>query len=132
LRERKEDIACLFSHFLNHYNTHYGAAVQNPTAELTESLVKYPWPGNVRELRNLVEAIFIDPPCGAIALSDLPDGFRNIFAGYTNTPSDERERLLAVLAATHWNKSQAAAQLHWSRMTLYRKLAKYHLQDQVG
>jgi transcriptional regulator with PAS, ATPase and Fis domain len=132
LRERKEDIACLFAHFLNHYNTHYGAAVQNPTAELSESLIKYPWPGNVRELRNLVEAIFIDPPCGAIALSDLPDGFRNIFAGYTNTPSDERERLLAVLAATHWNKSQAAAQLHWSRMTLYRKLAKYHLQDQVG
>jgi transcriptional regulator of acetoin/glycerol metabolism len=26
-----------------------------------------------------------------------------------------------------WNKSLAAQKLHWSRMTVYRKMAKYHL-----
>jgi hypothetical protein len=31
------------------------------------------------------------------------------------------------LLRTHWNMSQAAQQLSWSRMTLYRKVRKYHL-----
>jgi transcriptional regulator with PAS, ATPase and Fis domain len=129
LRERKEDIPGLFSHFLAHYNSRFQRQVQSPMSELTERLLQYEWPGNVRELRNLVEAIFIDPPSGPIALVDLPEGFRQIFSGCENTPSLERERLVAVLHATHWNKSQAAAQLRWSRMTLYRKLIKYHLHQ---
>jgi transcriptional regulator of acetoin/glycerol metabolism len=37
----------------------------------------------------------------------------------------ERYRLLSALRSTDWNKSKAAQQLHWSRMTLYRKMAKY-------
>ena len=130
LRERKEDIPDLFAHFLAQYNTHYRFQVPGPDAELTQRLLQYDWPGNVRELRNLVEAVFIDPPSNPIAFSDLPESFQQIFSGYESTVSGERERLIAVLAATHWNKSQAAAELHWSRMTLYRKLAKYQLQDQ--
>jgi len=33
------------------------------------------------------------------------------------------------LSSTHWNKSKAAEQLNWSRMTLYRKMLKYHILD---
>jgi transcriptional regulator with PAS, ATPase and Fis domain len=130
LRERKEDIPDLFAHFLAQYNTHYRFQVSGPDTELTQRLLQYDWPGNVRELRNLVEAVFIDPPSKPIAFADLPESFQQIFSGYERTVSDERERLIAVLAATHWNKSQAAAEMHWSRMTLYRKLVKYQLQDQ--
>jgi transcriptional regulator of acetoin/glycerol metabolism len=41
--------------------------------------------------------------------------------------ADEREMLLSALFSANWNKSAAADKLHWSRMTLYRKLAKYKL-----
>jgi hypothetical protein len=44
----------------------------------------------------------------------------------------ERERLLSALYSlifVNWNKSKAAEQLHWSRMTLYRKMAKYHIRE---
>lgn len=132
LRERKEDIGGLVSHFIAYYNAHYGRHVEEPTMELMEHLCKYDWPGNIRELRNFVEAVFIDPPCGPIALADLPEGFKSIFSAHTNETSNERDRIIAVLAATHWNKSQAAARLHWSRMTLYRKLAKYQLDTTVA
>jgi hypothetical protein len=37
--------------------------------------------------------------------------------------------LLSALSQTNWNKSQAAERLHWSRMTLYRKMAKHHIQE---
>jgi transcriptional regulator of acetoin/glycerol metabolism len=45
----------------------------------------------------------------------------------SQTSPSERQRLLSALFATNWNVSKAAQQLHWSRMTLYRKLEKYHL-----
>ena len=39
----------------------------------------------------------------------------------------ERDALLDALAATNWNKTKAAGRLQWSRMTLYRKMAAYHI-----
>jgi transcriptional regulator of acetoin/glycerol metabolism len=41
---------------------------------------------------------------------------------------EERERLLRALSETNWNKSKAAQKLRWSRMTLYRKMARYKIQ----
>ena len=41
------------------------------------------------------------------------------------------ERLVSALFATNWNKSRTAARLHWSRMTIYRKMAKYQLMPPV-
>ena len=35
--------------------------------------------------------------------------------------------LLSALFSVNWNKSRAAHKLCWSRMTLYRKIAKYNL-----
>ena len=40
---------------------------------------------------------------------------------------DERARLMWALSTTDWNKSKAAAKLSWSRMTLYRKMARYNI-----
>jgi transcriptional regulator of acetoin/glycerol metabolism len=44
----------------------------------------------------------------------------------THVPAAERDWLVEALQATRWNKSETARRLHWSRMTLYRKLQKYH------
>jgi transcriptional regulator of acetoin/glycerol metabolism len=41
----------------------------------------------------------------------------------------EVDRILVALSETHWNKSQAAEKLHWSRMTLYRKMSRYRISD---
>ena len=85
----------------------------------------------MRELRNLIEATFVNSSSRWMSWSDFPYQFRNNVQG----PLDEsdlgdRERLLSVLAETSWNKSKAADRLHWSRMTLYRKLAKYKVDAQ--
>lgn len=127
LKERIEDIPELLAHYIDQFNRRFNRKVERPTPELLERLMSYEWPGNIRELRNFVEAIFIDPPDGPICLGDLPESFRRIFARYVVESAPERERLVSALYATNWNKSKAAAQLNWSRMTLYRKLAKYQL-----
>jgi len=132
LKDRKEDIPELVNYYLEEFNRRFQGAVQPPTDEWLRCLMSYQWPGNIRELRNMVEAIFIDPPAGSISLKDLPGAFQQLFANYVSSVVPERERMVSVLYQTNWNKSQAAAQLNWSRMTLYRKLEKYQIHDPAG
>jgi transcriptional regulator of acetoin/glycerol metabolism len=117
----------LFYHFLKEFNQRAGLGVGEADANLRPYLLAYDWPGNVRELRNLIEAVFIDPPHGTIGFDDLPEHFRRIFANHVTVRPSERDRVISALSATSWNKSKAAERLHWSRMTLYRKMSKYHI-----
>ena len=127
LRERKEDLPSLVDHYIVHFSRRFGRKVQRITEEAMDCLFSYDWPGNVRELKNLLESIFVEAPPGEISLGDLPANLRQRCAELRSLSGDERERLLWALATTNWNKSKAAAKLHWSRMTLYRKMARYNI-----
>jgi len=127
LRQRREDIPELMAHFIGKMNERGGHQVEGPTAEVQSLLRQYEWPGNVRELRNLVENIFVDPPEGPVEWKHLPDSFRSYFTGQERESTPERDQLLGVLQRTNWNKSKAAEQMKWSRMTLYRKMSKFHI-----
>jgi transcriptional regulator of acetoin/glycerol metabolism len=88
------------------------------------SLLAHEWPGNVREVRNLVEFLFVQPARSRIHAEDLP------LPGPEEAALSDRQQLLEALASAKWNKSAAARILKWSRMTLYRKMAKYEIHDQ--
>jgi len=127
LRERKEDIPLLTDHFVQKFSAQSGKGIEGFSDEAMERLLSYDWPGNIRELMNLTERIFIDPPQDKITVADLPESMRYRRSVPQETVPAEREVLLYTLSQTNWNKSKAAEQLHWSRMTLYRKIAKYHI-----
>jgi len=129
LRERKEDIPLLIDHFTQLFSGHFGRKIQGFTEEAMELLKSNEWPGNIRELMNLVERILIDPPPEKVDVSNLPESMRSSRRSGQNVAPEERELLLYTLSQTNWNKSQAAERLHWSRMTLYRKLAKYRIEE---
>jgi two-component system, NtrC family, response regulator AtoC len=132
LRERKEDIPLLLQHFLTEMNTQNDRSVQGFTAQALARVMGYDWPGNVRELRNLLEVIFVDPPAEAIDVDDLPASFRSLADDREREIPNERDYLLSVLSATRWNKARAARELQWSRMTLYRKMSRYGIVDQMA
>ncbi|MCD4755837.1 MAG: sigma-54 dependent transcriptional regulator [Deltaproteobacteria bacterium] len=127
LRLRKEDIPSLLKHYIRKFNLRFGRKVEGLTEEALASLLHYDWPGNVRELKNILEATFISLSSWKIALMDLPKAFQRQLKETEGLPEKERDRVLSVLFATKWNKSKAAQKLQWSRMTLYRKMAKYHI-----
>jgi DNA-binding NtrC family response regulator len=129
LRERKEDIPLLIDHFAQKFGAEFGRQIEGFTEEALELLKTSDWPGNIRELMNLIERIFIDPPAGKINVGDLPESMQSPRLSRQNAIPEERELLLSALSQTNWNKSQAAERLHWSRMTLYRKMAKHHIQE---
>ncbi len=59
LRERKEDIPFLVSHFLKKYNRKREIPVTSTSPETMKLLIDHAWPGNVRELENAVERALI-------------------------------------------------------------------------
>ena len=132
LRGRTADIADLLKHYLRQFNERFRTQVEGLTQEAFELLLRYDWPGNVRELKNLLEAIFVCGPGRRITIMDLPQSLRQRFSVSEPVPGDDQERLLAALLSTNWNKSRAARELRWSRMTLYRKLAKYGMAKENG
>lgn len=126
LRDRKEDIPALFGYYIGELNRHLGRKVEGLGDDALGPLLLYDWPGNVRELKNLLEAVYVCFRSQWIGFTDLPGLFRSQLANAGQSQT-ERDLLLSALLSTRWNKSQAAQKLHWSRMTLYRKMAKYEI-----
>jgi DNA-binding NtrC family response regulator len=125
LRERKEDIPLLVEHSIRELNHRFGYQVKGCDPPAWALLNRYDWPGNVRELRNLLEATFIGLRSTLISATDFPEAFHRRLDTLETADVNERERLFNALSATNWNKSKAAQALRWSRMTIYRKMAKY-------
>jgi DNA-binding NtrC family response regulator len=135
LRERLEDIPELVNYYISVFNRLFGVHVEGLTQRALDALALHNWPGNIRELRNVMEVIFVNLPPDAARHVDLPLEVRQYVA---QSPADssvgERDRLLTALIYTRWNKTKAAERLHWSRMTLYRKMMQYRIphSDKAG
>jgi DNA-binding NtrC family response regulator len=130
LRERKEDLLLLVEHYVDEFSRVFGREVDGVADDALAALHHHDWPGNVRELRNVVESTFATLRSRRIALADLPLAYRGATGtGGTPVTECERDRLIAALSETRWNKSKTAARLQWSRMTVYRKMAKYRLVE---
>jgi len=124
LRERRGDIRELLDHYLQAFNAHAARQVRL-SEDARMALESYGWPGNVRELKNLVESLFVCPASNAVRVADLPETFRRRLDRFCSAGDPERRALLDALFAAQWNKSRAAEILECSRMTLYRRMAKY-------
>jgi DNA-binding NtrC family response regulator len=72
LRERREDVAPLFAHFLEMFATQHQTALPTVSADTLTRLEAHSWPGNVRELKNLAERLIVRGTKGTIGCEDLP------------------------------------------------------------
>jgi two-component system, NtrC family, response regulator HydG len=72
LRERREDIAALATHFIAHFAERHGRPALPLDETARRALLAWDWPGNVRELRNAVERAVVMADGDHIQLYDLP------------------------------------------------------------
>jgi DNA-binding NtrC family response regulator len=128
LRNRKEDIPILAEQFRHELNGRFGYSIDALPKDVLDALLAHDWPGNIRELRNVLEATYINATTARISFADLPEYVRARLEATKAIGQDERSRMIAALLSTNWNMTKAARQLHWSRMTLYRKTAKYNIE----
>jgi two-component system response regulator HydG len=140
LRERKEDLVQLGSHFLKELAKKHGKPVPKVSAALWKALEGYEWPGNVRELKNLLDTMLILDQDGELTLNDLPEdaGIRpHGIPGSVPVPTgpdhligrplEEVERFYTekALELAKGNREEAAKLLGIAERTLYRKLQEW-------
>ncbi len=135
LRDRRGDIPLLVEHFLQKYAERYGREPLRLAPETLAALRARSWPGNVRELENAinqlvllgVESLAIAPPCPEAACEPPPGEVTLKAARAVVTAGCERRLIAECLARNSGNQSRTARELHVTRKTLARKIAKYGL-----
>ena len=130
LRERKEDIPLLVSHFLKIYQEKNNKAIDGIAEDVLDILTDYAWPGNVRELKNVIERAVVLTQGRVISQDDLPE---NIFKNRSEDrkltipfgmPLREIEKKLIIetLKRTKGDKEITANLLGITPRTIYRKM----------
>jgi len=155
LRERKEDIAQLASHFLMQAANELSVDPKSLHKDAEQFLQRCDWPGNVRQLENLCRFLTVMASGQEILIEDLPDelshkkdasntvssSWQHAFslwideqlkAGNANIldtalPEFEKIALERALLFTQGHKQEASKKLGWGRNTLTRKLKDLNL-----
>jgi transcriptional regulator with PAS, ATPase and Fis domain len=130
LRERKDDVPLLASHFLKKVAHEKEKNVECFSPEVMELFLAHHWPGNIRELENVIEHAVIIAKQEKIVTKDLPQYLlqKPVSGQELITLQDyERDLILKTLEETRWNKNQTAKRLKINRATLYGKMKRYGL-----
>jgi transcriptional regulator with GAF, ATPase, and Fis domain len=136
LRERREDISALISHFISHYARKNERSISGITFEAIQILESYSWPGNIRELAAEIERLVlyadddgyirpdnisrrIYPEAGVEGNEPTPESLDDLLESY------ERRVITEALKRHDCNVARASEALGLgSRQTLYKKLKR--------
>jgi formate hydrogenlyase transcriptional activator len=137
LRERREDIPQLASHFVEIFARRMGKRIDPIPQDILDAFVSYSWPGNVRELQNLIERAVIRANNGVLP-NPLPH--KDPVTVTPATPLQDRftdstrALILRALRETGWvigGPAGAATRLGLKRTTLIAKMKKLGISRPV-
>jgi two-component system nitrogen regulation response regulator NtrX len=147
LRERREDIPELVSHFLARFAAERRMPPPRISEEAMAALQAHDWPGNVRQLRNIIERTLILAPGDRVACIEvdlLPPEIldsHNAMGGAATAmaimgsplrearESFEREYLRIQIRRFSGNISRTASFIGMERSALHRKLKALGIGD---
>jgi DNA-binding NtrC family response regulator len=150
LRDRREDIPMLASHFLEKFSKENdkfldanGRTTLRFDPEAMQLLLDHNWPGNVRELENIVERAVVLASTSVIPLDVLPDyllhagGIRIRRNENGALPADaslweivadfERRTIIEHLERFNWSQTEAAEALRVPLSTLNQKIKRLNI-----
>ena len=146
LRERREDIPLLISHYMRVFSEENGLPLLTVEPGALATLSSYPWPGNIRELRNFCENAVVLRRGGKLTEFDLEPKFRGAVAGgpgpsaggtapalanSLSVEENEKRLLREALIKARGNRTKAAKLMGISRRTLHRKVAQWPELDVI-
>ena len=144
LRERREDIPALVTHFMKMFSRRMGKQVENIPPETMAAFQWYSWPGNIRELQNLVERSVILSRDGVLPnplhknqtellIPSLPRG--RMFHSSTALEDSNRALILEALEQADWivgGPRGAAGKLGLKRTTLLAKMKRLGISRPIS
>jgi DNA-binding NtrC family response regulator len=146
LRDRKEDLPILMSHFLERASKTLCKEKPTPPSELLSLLVTHPFPGNVRELESMIFDAVSRDKSGKLSLDLFTPYLHQQDASLDTARTDpamaasslrdkvgtvsqitEKQMIIDALNKTNQNRTKAAELLGISRRTLQNKIKEYGL-----
>jgi formate hydrogenlyase transcriptional activator len=143
LRERREDIPVLVTHFVKMFTRRMGKHVDSIPPETMSTFQWYSWPGNIRELQNLVERAVILSRDGVLPNPlhkkqtelMIPTLRRNrTFQSSMTLEDTDRALILETLEQAEWivgGPRGAAAKLGLKRTTLLAKMKRMDISRPI-
>ncbi|MEW6428245.1 MAG: sigma 54-interacting transcriptional regulator [Thermodesulfobacteriota bacterium] len=142
LRERKEDIIPLASHFIRKFRNAFKKEIEFVPDEVIDALLQHSWQGNIRELENAIQRAVLLSKNNTLSLTDLDleshgDSTTTDGAGPLITPlmyqqplkesiAELESRIIAgALRAHQANVQEVASRLEIGKTALYAKLKKH-------
>ena len=142
LRDRRDEIPILASHFIRKGAAKYGSKPLTLSHNLLDALTRYSWPGNSRELEHVINRFLILGDEMAI-LADLSP-FSNLHAESSASQDQfkgaglkqlvrslkgdaEAAAIERILEGNGWNRKAAANELQISYKALLYKIKQYDL-----
>ena len=138
LAERRDDIPLLAFYFLQKHALRMSRSVDDIDAEAMASLLEYDYPGNVRELENIIERGVALVQGKQLGIRDLPSTLiehsvrvvRDESGRLPTLVEREADYIRHVLEHSGQNRTRAAKILGIDRVSLWRKLKKYGLEEE--
>src|ERR1700720_3220001 len=143
LRERREDIPALVTHFVKLFSRRMGKQVDSIPPEIMAAFQWYSWPGNIRELQNLVEravilsrdGVFPNPLHKKQTEFMIPGLYRTRTSRSSMTLEDsDRVLIVETLEQAGWivgGPRGAAAKLGLKRTTLLGKMRSLEISRPI-
>ncbi|OLO37864.1 hypothetical protein BTR23_13040 [Alkalihalophilus pseudofirmus] len=150
LRDRLDDIPILCKHFIKKINLKTNKNIVGVSPSVIQQFQQYQWPGNIRQLENVLERAFHFSKSSWIELEHLPKEINILDDKVTISPTPfeseknlnidrkqsinktEKQVILQALMQTHGNRTKAAEILGVSRTTLYQKIKKYNIKEELN
>ena len=154
LRQRREDIPQLLSHYLEEAAKELSAPPKSFDSDALELLRAYDWPGNVRQVVNAARRLTVTAPGAVITAEDIPADlggtkqskqaareWTRSLAAWAETqmgdgdqalldaalPEFEKTLIQIAMSKTNGHRQEAAKLLGWGRNTLARKMKALRL-----
>jgi two-component system response regulator PilR (NtrC family) len=142
LRERKDDIPLLVSHFLNKYGEENRKSGLELMPDALDLLMEYDWAGNVRELENVIERAVVLCSGDRIGADLIPEHVRKApnfhmpqfvvppeGISFKDVITDFEKRLIeSTLEAAGGVQKRAAELLHIKPTTLNEMIKRYDIR----
>lgn len=147
LRERRDEIPALLTHYMNRTAEKFGKNPLSISDRLLQECLRYHWPGNLRELGNFVKRYLVleneDLIMDELRLKARGNGAEDgegtsprgggLKALVRNLKDDaEAREIQRALENARWNRKAAAAELNISYKALLYKIKQHGLSPENG
>ncbi|MDE5416288.1 sigma 54-interacting transcriptional regulator [Alkalihalobacterium chitinilyticum] len=151
LRDRIDDIPILCNHFVKKINLKTNKKIFGVTPKVIQVFQNYHWPGNIRQLENVLERAYhycqktkievhhlpkeILDSCDVLAepVASLPKNEADLpINRQRSMDQTEKQVIIQALLQCEGNRTKAARLLGVSRTTLYQKIKKYNIKEELN